>query len=71
MRDALQSEWGRLFHNWENLTPDENGWQDVGQDPPPFMKDTAELLKMGARVLGTTFKEAPEIAARRRRKKIG
>jgi hypothetical protein len=27
---AFSSEWGRLFKNWETLTPDEEGWPDVG-----------------------------------------
>jgi hypothetical protein len=70
MSTALHSEWGRLFHNWEKLTPDEHGWQDVGEEVPPFLKDYKELLKMGARVLKTTIHEAPEIATRRRRKQL-
>jgi len=32
---ALHSDWGRLFHNWEHLTPDESGWRDVGMEPAP------------------------------------
>ena len=70
MRQALHSDWGRLFNNWDDLTPDEDGFKDVGEGPPTLMKSTTELLKMGARVLGTTIKEAPEIAARRRRKQL-
>ncbi|NOT00848.1 MAG: DUF362 domain-containing protein [Phycisphaerales bacterium] len=27
---ALNSDWGRLFANWEQLTPNESGWSDVG-----------------------------------------
>ncbi len=27
---AFNSEWGRLFKNYENLTPDEQGWPEVG-----------------------------------------
>ncbi len=30
--EALNSEWGRLFANWETLSPDEKGWAQVG--PP-------------------------------------
>lgn len=30
---ALGSEWGRLFANWETLSSDESGWQDVGPSP--------------------------------------
>ena len=66
---ALQSEWGRLFHNWENLTPNEKGWTDIGVGPPKLMRGTGELLRMAARVLKNCILEAPEIAARKRRKK--
>lgn len=30
---ALNSPWGRLFHNWEGLTPNQDGWRDVGPAP--------------------------------------
>jgi len=33
--EARDSEWGRLFDNWENLTPTERGWDDVGPNPRP------------------------------------
>jgi len=69
MMECLNSEWGRLFKNWERLTPDEKGWQDVGSGPSVFARSTAELLRMGLRVLGHTIVEAPEVAARRRRRK--
>jgi uncharacterized protein (DUF362 family) len=69
MHEALQSEWGRLFKNWENLSANEDGWKDVGAGPPDFKRSTTELLRMGLRVLGYTILEAPEVAARRRSRK--
>jgi uncharacterized protein (DUF362 family) len=33
VEEALHSEWGRLFFNWETVTPDENGWPQVGPSP--------------------------------------
>ena len=30
----LESDWGRLFHNYERLEPTEAGWDSVGQAPP-------------------------------------
>ncbi len=67
MRQVLDSDWGRLFRNWEQLTPDEQGFPTVGEE-------SAELKRTGMRafwqsfgILGTTIKEAPEFAARRRR----
>jgi hypothetical protein len=70
MMQCLDSDWGRLFKNWEKLTPDGNGWQDVGSGPSAFARSTAELIRMGMRVLGHTIVEAPEVAARRRRRKM-
>ncbi len=34
MAGALNSEWGRLFANWEHVQPDPDGqgWSDVGQE---------------------------------------
>ena len=31
--EALNSDWGRLFSNWEQLSPDAAGWADVGAAP--------------------------------------
>lgn len=70
MDSSLKSEWGRLFQNWDTVTPDENGWQDVGQALPEFQKSNLEMMKMGSRALGHTIVEAPEVAARRRRKQL-
>ena len=67
IEEALQSRWGRLFHNWERVEPDEQGWPEVGTAPLELVRGTGEMLGLGARVLGTTITEAPEIAARRRR----
>ncbi len=69
MMECLKSDWGKLFKNWEKLTPDENGWQDVGSGPSAFARSTAELLRMGMRVLGHTIIEAPEVSARFKKRK--
>ncbi len=64
---ALASEWGRLFHNWERLTPDADGFTDVGDAPAAFVHGTPQLVKMGTQILGTAIREAPELSARLRR----
>lgn len=69
VHEALKSEWGRLFHNWDRVTPDEKGWQDVGDEPPGMVRRTGQLLKMSMKILWKCICEAPEVAARRRRKK--
>jgi uncharacterized protein (DUF362 family) len=66
--EVLQSDWGRLFHNWENLTPDENGFSELGEPPADLVRTTRDLLKMGVQILGTAAREAPEVQARLRRK---
>ncbi len=73
VRDILHSEWGRLFHNWDELaiapgdleTP---GWRNVGEAPAELPKESMKLLKQSFRILGTCIREAPELAARRRRR---
>jgi hypothetical protein len=69
----LNSEWGRLFRNWDQVaippadlaTP---GWEDVGQNPVALRRDSLRLLRQSVRILGTCIREAPEFAARRRRR---
>ena len=63
VQEVLQGEWGRLFHNWETVRGDENGFADLGAPPTGYTRATADLLKMGARVLVTAMREAPEIRA--------
>jgi uncharacterized protein (DUF362 family) len=64
----LHSPWGRLFHNWEKLTPDEQGWRDVGVDPAKLDRDTMRLIAQGMKILGTCVVEAPEAARLKRRR---
>ena len=66
--EVLQSDWGRLFHNWQYLVPDENGFKELGDPPFETPRQIGDLLKMGVRILGTAAKEAPEIQARLRRR---
>lgn len=68
VQQALGSDWGRLFHNWERLTADADGYADVGEAPARFVRSTPHLLKLGAKVLGTAIREAPEVPARLRRR---
>jgi hypothetical protein len=70
VEQALDSDWGRLFHNWEDVTPDDDGWADVGPDAAEYIRSPKEILGMGTKILGTAFAEAPEIAARRRRRRL-
>jgi hypothetical protein len=71
--DILHSDWGRLFHNWEKvaLPPDRldlKGWDDVGADPAELRTESMKYFLESLRILGLCLKEAPEFAARKRRK---
>jgi hypothetical protein len=68
----LHSDWGRLFHNWENkqLPPSDlqtAGWADPGADPAELRPEGMRLFCRSLGVLGTCLREAPEFGARRRR----
>ncbi len=67
MEAALQSEWGRLFCNWEQLEADERGYPEVGEGAAPFDRAGLRSLLESFRILATCIREAPEFEARRRR----
>ncbi len=67
MRAALESSWGRLFRNWETLTPDARGFESVGDAAVPYRRTGWRALLRSLGVLATCLREAPELAARRRR----
>ena len=69
MQECLESPWGRLFQNWEKVSPTPpstpEGFPEVGTDQPQFHRNYSAMLKQGMKVLGTCIAEAPEVAARR------
>jgi len=66
MRLVMASPWGRLFHNWERLSPDDLGFERVGETTSMPVAGVHAFLRSMA-VLATCLREAPEFAARRRR----
>jgi len=68
VRAALSSDWGRLFRNWETLTPDEQGFPSVGDKVLELQRTGASAFLRSFGVLGMAVKEAPEFAASRRRR---
>ncbi|MCA9244717.1 MAG: DUF362 domain-containing protein [Phycisphaerales bacterium] len=70
MREVLQSEWGRLFCNWEKVTPNELGYPDVGSDPAKIDRVGMKAFWRSLGILGTCVKEAPEFMTNRRRKVV-
>ena len=68
VQEALRSTWGRLFQNWEAVKATEKGYDNVGEQPAGVVRGAFKLFWMALKILGTCIKEAPEIAARKRRK---
>lgn len=68
VEQILRSEWGRLFHNWDKVKPDENGWQEVGTEPAKLDRSTLQLVTRAMRILGTCVTQAPETKRLRHRK---
>jgi uncharacterized protein (DUF362 family) len=63
---VLDSPWGRLFENWEQLTPDADGFPQIGGPPAAVNRAGLHAFKQSLGILGTCLKEAPEFAARSR-----
>jgi len=66
MKLALESEWGRLFRNWETVTPDDQGFPDVGEEGAQLHLEGMSAFAQSFEILWTSMKEAPEISAHRR-----
>ncbi|HIE11500.1 MAG TPA: hypothetical protein EYP62_07795 [Kiritimatiellae bacterium] len=76
IRDALASDWGRLFADWESLqlSPDDletPGWSEVGGGAVRLRRTGFGYLLKSLALLAGCLKEAPEFAARRRRRRPG
>ena len=67
MNSVLESDWGRLFQNWECLTPDSDGFPSIGVEAGRVARAGVRAFLTSLRVLATCLREAPEFAARRRR----
>jgi uncharacterized protein (DUF362 family) len=68
MDEVLDSPWGRLFRNWETLTPDAQGYPDVGGTAAQIARTGARAFARSLGILGTCLREAPEFEMRRQHK---
>ncbi len=68
LMEAFESDWGRLFANWERLHPDSDGrgFPDVGTGKGEITTTGLRHLLRGVRLLGMAIKESPELEAWRR-----
>src|SRR6476646_3555677 len=67
MRDVLASPWGKLFRNWETLTPNADGFPQVGDESAEINLTGGKALIRSLGILGTCITEAPEFLTRRAR----
>jgi len=69
MRQVLDSEWGRLFANWGEVSPDAHGkgYPDVGVASPDLTRKVTTQLTEAMRLAGMALVESPEWLARKRR----
>ena len=66
MAAVLESLWGRLFRDWENIEADTQGFPEIGDAPAELEKTGFKAFKSSLGILWTCFKEAPEVVQRRR-----
>lgn len=67
MARALDSGWGRLFRNWGTVTPNEDGFPDVGTETTELRRTGFRAFLDSFRILGLCVMEAPEFGRRKRR----
>jgi len=67
MAEVLESNWGRLFKNWENVVSNENGYPDVGESGTEIKKTGLKAFWRSLWILGTCIREAPEFISKRRK----
>ncbi len=69
MRQALESDWGRLFRNWEHVQPDAaaRGFPRVGDDAARIKRVGFRAFVKSLGILGTCIKEAPEFSDNRKK----
>jgi hypothetical protein len=60
MAACLDSDWGRLFQNWGQVTRTADGYEDLGETPATFHRNRAELIAQSMGILRTCLREAPE-----------
>lgn len=70
MQAALNSDWGRLFRNWETARPDSQGYPNVGSEAPELQRAGMSAFWRSWGILWTALSEAPEMAAARRRRQL-
>ena len=66
MATVLESDWGRLFRDWENQQADDQGYPTVGDQPAELKRTGMSAFWTSLKILWTCIKEAPEVVQRRK-----
>jgi uncharacterized protein (DUF362 family) len=67
MARVLESPWGRLFRAWETLTPDGQGYPQLGTEPAQVSRTGLRAFWTSLGILWTCLKEAPDLMLRRKK----
>ena len=67
MRKVLDSDWGRLFRNWEDLAPTQDGFDAVGDVAAEIRRTGFNAFKRSLGILVSCIREAPEFLTLRKR----
>ena len=67
MQQVLESEWGRLFRNWDMLTATADGFPSVGGAGAGIHRVGMRAFTKSIGILGTCIREAPEFSNRKRK----
>ncbi|MFO0650716.1 MAG: DUF362 domain-containing protein, partial [Polyangiales bacterium] len=69
MREVLNSEWGRLFANWQEMQKfaTEEGYPQVGEPSEDLTRKLTLHMWEALRLLGMAVAESPELKIRQHR----
>ena len=67
VKQALAGKWGRLFHNWDSVTPDAKGYPEIGEQTGQLVRTAWGMVGLAIKILWTCIREAPELSVRKRR----
>jgi len=73
LREALKSDWGKLFANWGQVEADAEGkgYPDVGGLDTSLIRQGLGHVLEGFRLIGQSIVQAPEWSAKKRRQEAG
>lgn len=69
MHEVLASPWGRLFGQWETLTPNEKGFPVLRDEPAKLAKAGWDVFLESFQTLANNVKDAPEFSLLKQRRR--